>query len=370
MWAAGQFSYLKNCKISLPVRSFSFYLKLKSLFYCLAIGLILLSAYKPLTLNLQAHEAFSTNLCIYWCLCPCVVMLAGTQTAPLCKVEYHKVLQAAKLTAACLIGHLSSWWCFSFPGSSELSLSRSRRSWWKCWRRKHRAKSPSESICISCPINESSTFLLSCQSVHALAEATESFSVLVKCRMGFSEQVLQQPHRTQLPLGWGGSPSSIPLPCGAPPGSAAAGAVRAGLQRWQNSSSKSWAIQDAVFWVARSYFGSVADHRCARSPVGGGNFGSLLFTLEAAVATRGQPQPVGSASLAPSRAFYPRRGACRFLNASSFPQRPWWAQGRALINEHPPQPHSFIHPPARRPRPPKGGVASHSQSHTMGRGRP
>lgn len=100
------------------------------------------------------------------------------------------------------------------------------------------------------------------------------------------------------------------------------------------------------------------------------------FVLQAAVATWAQPEPVGSASLAPSRAFYPRRAAFRFLNASLFPQRPRWAQGsgaegRALINEHPPPPahsfiHSFIHAPARWPRPPAGGVASHSQPPAMG----
>lgn len=51
---------------------------------------------------------------------------------------------------------------FSFPGSNELFLLRSRRSLWKCWRHKHRARSQSESICSFRPINEISTFPVSC----------------------------------------------------------------------------------------------------------------------------------------------------------------------------------------------------------------
>lgn len=84
-------------------------------------------------------------------------------------------------------------------------------------------------------------------------------------------------HTAHSPLWIGeGAPGAVPFPCEAPPGSAAAGMVRAGLQGWHNSGSKSWVIQAEVLRVARGYFGSVADHRCARSPVGGGSLGSLL----------------------------------------------------------------------------------------------
>lgn len=55
---------------------------------------------------------------------------------------------------------------FSFPESSELFSLRSRRSLWKCWRRKHRARSQSKSICSFNPINESSAFFVSFCSIH------------------------------------------------------------------------------------------------------------------------------------------------------------------------------------------------------------